>query len=486
MTSLNIIKQSATELAAQIRRGDISPSEVLDITLAHIEKTNPALNAFITVSEARAREEAAAAEALLAGAGGGELPPLLGVPYTVKDLVDTARVRTTYASAILEHNVPEADAAAVARMKAAGAVLVGKVSTPEFGHKPMNESPLFGRTVNPWDPARTSGGSSGGSAAALASGMAPLSIGTDAGGSIRIPAACCGVVGMKATMGLVPHDTAPDGFGNFSNLGPMARTVGDTAQMLAVMAGPHPNDPHSHGLPLDDYVAAAQAKGDLAGVKIGWLSHMGNELVDPEILAACIRRRDALAERGAEIIPFDEPFENTEPHWLVITQSLWVARFEDKLAEFGPRMTPTLLRGIEEGKSYSAVELQRAITFRTQLFRRVQAWFERVDFLMMPTLSRTAINADHNFYQPITIGNRVAGGIRQCWYPYTHPFNMTGHPAITLPCGIMADGLPAGVQIVGPMMGDGAIIRLAAMLEQSHPWSHLWPDLVAESVNAVT
>ncbi len=422
----------------------------------------------------RAREEAAAAEVLLAS--GADLPPLLGVPYTVKDLVDTAGVRTTYASAILEHNIPEHDAVTVARMKAAGAVLVGKVSTPEFGHKPMNESPLFGRTVNPWDQSRTSGGSSGGSAAALASGMAPLSIGTDAGGSIRIPAACCGVVGMKGTLGLVPHDNAPDGFGNFSNQGPMARSVADAALMLSVLAGPHPNDPHSHGLPKDDYVAAAKGQGGLKGVKIGWLPFMGNALIDPEILAACEARRDALAERGAENIAFDEPFENTEPYWLVITQSLWVARFEDKLAEFGPRMTPTLLRGIEEGKSYSAAELQRAITFRTQLYRRVQSWFERVDFLMMPTLSRTAIDADHDFYQPITIGNRKAGGIRQTWYPYTHPFNMTGHPAITIPCGIMADGLPAGVQIVGPMMGDGAIIRLAAMIEQAHPWAHLWPD----------
>ena len=473
----DIIRQSATELASEIRAGRIAPSEVLDATLAHIELANPSLNAFITISEERAREEAAAAEALLASKIETDaLPPLLGVPYTVKDLVDTARVRTTYASAILEHNVPSRDAMAVARMKDAGAILVGKVSTPEFGHKPMNESPLFGRTLNPWDLTRTSGGSSGGSAAALASGMAPLSIGTDAGGSIRIPAACCGVVGMKGTMGLVPHDTAPDGFGNFSNLGPMARTVPDAALMLSVMAGPHSNDPHSHGLSIDDYVAAALGDDDLSGIKIGWISHMGNELIDPEVLEACALRRDALAGAGAEIIEFDEPFENTEPYWLVITQSLWVARFEDKLAEYGDRMTPTLLRGIEEGKTYSAVELQRAITFRTQLYRRIQSWFERVDFLTMPTLSRTAINADHDFYQPITIGNQTAGGIRQTWYPYTHPFNMTGHPAITIPCGIMADGLPAGLQIVGPMMGDAGIIRIAAMVERIHPWSHRWPD----------
>ncbi len=477
MTTDNINKLSAIDLAAEIRAGVISPTEALEATLAHIDKTNPGLNAFITVSEDRARQEAAAAEALLAK--GDAVPPLLGVPYTVKDLVDTEGVRTTYASAVMEHNVPAKDAIVVARMKAAGAVLVGKVSTPEFGHKPMNESPLFGRTLNPWDLSRTSGGSSGGSAAALASGMAPLSIGTDAGGSIRIPAACCGVVGMKGTMGLVPHDTAPDGFGNFSNNGPMARTVADTALMLSVMAGPHPNDPHSHGLPRDDFCAAAEGAGDLSGVKVGWLSYMGNELVDAEIMSACIKRRNALVDRGAEIVEMNEPFENTEPYWLVITQSLWVARFEDKLAEFADRMTPTLLRGIEEGKTYSAVELQRAITFRTSLYRRIQSWFDRVDFLMMPTLSRTAIAADHDFYQPITIGNQTAGGIRQTWYPYTHPFNMTGHPAITVPCGIMADGLPAGMQIVGPMMADAEIIRLAAMVEQAYSWAQKWPPAIS-------
>ena len=353
----NILKLSAADMAAEIRAGRISPNEVLDLTLAHIEKTDPAINAFITVSEARARAEAAAAEALLASRSSGEeLPPLLGVPYTVKDLIDTAGVRTTYASAIFEHNIPARDAVAVARMKAAGAVLVGKVSTPEFGHKPMNESPLFGRTVNPWDRSRTSGGSSGGSAAALAAGMAPLSIGTDAGGSIRIPAACCGVVGMKGTMGLVPHDSAPDGFGNFSNQGPMARTVMDAALMLAAMAGPHINDPHSHGLPKDDYAASARGEGDLKGIKIGWMTRMGNDLVEAEVLQACTVRREALAAAGAEIVPFDEPFENTEPYWLVITQSLWVAWFEDKLEDFGDRITPTLMRGIAEGRGYSAVE----------------------------------------------------------------------------------------------------------------------------------
>jgi aspartyl-tRNA(Asn)/glutamyl-tRNA(Gln) amidotransferase subunit A len=249
--------------------------------------------------------------------------------------------------------------------------------------------------------------------------------------------------------------------------------------MLSVMAGPHPNDPHSHGLPRDDFCAAAEGAGDLSGVKIGWLPYMGNELVDAEIMSACIKRRNALVDRGAEIVEMNEPFENTEPYWLVITQSLWVARFEDKLAEFANRMTPTLLRGIEEGKTYSAVELQRAITFRTSLYRRIQSWFDRVDFLMMPTLSRTAIAADHDFYQPITIGNQTAGGIRQTWYPYTHPFNMTGHPAITVPCGIMADGLPAGMQIVGPMMADAEIIRLAAMVEQAYSWAQKWPPAIS-------
>src|SRR5208282_5579500 len=212
------------------------------------------------------------------------LGPLHGVPFAVKDLVNTKGVRTTFGSVALADNVPVADSIAVARLKRAGAILIGKTTTPEFGHKCFTEAPLFGRTANPWNLARTCGGSSGGAAAAVAAGLAPIGIGTDGGGSSRIPAACCGVVGFKQTLGLVPHDLTPDGFGNQSHITPMTRTVMDTALMLAAMAGPDPCDPHSLGLPVVDYVAAARAQGDLKGLRIAWRPYLGNRNLAREVM----------------------------------------------------------------------------------------------------------------------------------------------------------------------------------------------------------
>lgn len=473
MSTSDLAYTSAADLAAAIRRRTVSPVEAVTTLLARIEASQPILNAFLTVAADQALDAARAAEAAVLG--GDALGPLHGVPFTVKDLLPTAGVRTTYASWIFEKNVPAADVAAVARMKAAGAVLVGKVTTPEFGHKPMNEAPIFGRTANPWDLGRSPGGSSGGSGAALAAGLGPLSIGTDAGGSIRIPAACTGTVGMKATLGLVPNEVAPDGFGNFSNTGPMARTVLDAALMLDAMAGPHAGDPHSHGLPKGDYAAAVRQGGDLRGSRVAWFPRLGNEVVDHEVLAAMDSAVAAFSDLGATVERVEESFANTEPYWLVITQSLWVARFGQYLPEWESRMTPTLVRGIKEGQAYAAADLQRAAMFRSELFRRVQGWFARFDLVLTPTLTRTALPIDHDLYAPIDIEGCSVGSVRTSWYPYTHPFNMTGHPAITIPCGVGRDGLPLGLQIVGPVMGDARILRAAALFEAARPWSHRRP-----------
>src|SRR3954470_15716282 len=287
----------AAVLAAMIPRRRVSPFEIVDLVLARTEKTQPAINAFITVcaDEARAAARAAAAGVMR----GEELGPLHGVPFAVKDLVNTKGVRTTFGSFALADNVPASDSPAVARLKAAGAILVGKTTTPEFGHKCFTEAPLFGRTANPWDLSRTPGGSSGGAAAAVAAGVAPIGIGTDGGGASRIPAACCGVVGFKQTLGLVPHDLTPDGFGNQSHITPMTRTVMDAALMLQAMAGPDPCDPHSLGLPTPDFVAAARLEGDLKGVRIGWRPLLGNTMLAREVREACESALTAFAELGA-------------------------------------------------------------------------------------------------------------------------------------------------------------------------------------------
>ena len=468
---------SAMELAALIARREASPVEIVDLVLERIEKTQPTINAFITVCAETAR--AAAKEAETAVVRGDKLGPLHGVPFAVKDLVNTAGVRTTFGSWALAENVPASDSPAVARVKRAGAVLIGKTTTPEFGHKCFTEAPLFGRTANPWDLTRTCGGSSGGAAAAVAAGLAPIGIGTDGGGSSRIPAACCGVVGFKQTLGLVPHDLTPDGFGNQSHITPMTCTIMDAALMLQAMAGPDPCDPHALGLAAPNFVGAARPDGDLKGVRIAWRPLLGNTHFSHEVREACERALAAFAELGASVEPVEDPFQSTEPIWLILTQSFWNARFRRYVAQFGNRMSETLLRQMDNGAGHSAVALQEAMFERTRVFREIQGWFAHHDIVATPTLSRTALPIGHDFFAPITIDGEVADTVRKAWYPYTLPFNLSGNPAVTLPCGFGADGLPIGLQLIGPHLGDAKLLRAAALLEAARPWADKRPITAA-------
>jgi aspartyl-tRNA(Asn)/glutamyl-tRNA(Gln) amidotransferase subunit A len=373
--------------------------------------------------------------------------------------------------------MPSADSPAVARLKAAGAILVGKTTTPEFGHKCFTEAPLFGRTANPWNLLRTPGGSSGGAAAAVAAGLAPIGVGTDGGGSSRIPAACCGIVGFKQTLGLVPHDLTPDGFGNQSHITPMSRTVMDTALILQAMAGPHACDPHSLGLAVLDFVAAARPEGDLKAVRIAWRPLLGNTLLSREVREACERALSAFAELGAIVEPVDDAFTSTEPIWLILTQSFWNARFRRHVAQFGNRMSDTLLRQMDNGAGHTAVALQEAMFERTRVFREIQGWFGPYDIVATPTLSRTALAIDHDFFAPIEIDGQVADTVRKAWYPYTLPFNLSGNPAVTMPCGFGADGLPIGLQLIGRHLGDAHLLRAAALFEQARPWEAARPQI---------
>jgi aspartyl-tRNA(Asn)/glutamyl-tRNA(Gln) amidotransferase subunit A len=468
---------SAAELAALVARRAVSPVEVVEGVLARIERSQRGLNAFITVCAEEARAAARGAEAAVMR--GEALGPLHGVPFAVKDLVNTEGVRTSFGSVALAGNVPATDSPAVARLKRAGAILVGKTTTPEFGHKCFTEAPLFGRTANPWDLARTCGGSSGGAAAAVAAGLGPIGIGTDGGGSSRIPAACCGVVGFKQTLGLVPHDLTPDGFGNQSHITPMTRTVLDAAMMLRAMAGPDLCDPHSLGLAAPDFVSAARAEGDLKGLRIAWRPLLGNSVVAGEVRAACERALAAFEELGAIVTPVDDGFASTEPIWLVLTQSFWNARFRRYVPEFGARMSETLLRQMDNGAALSAVALQQAMFERTRIFREVQAWFAECDIVATPTLSRTALSIDHDFFDPIEIDGRVADTVRKAWYPYTLPFNLSGNPAVTVPCGWGEGGLPIGLQLVGPHLGDAELLRAAALYETARPWADRRPPPIA-------
>ncbi len=464
---------SAAELAATIRRREASPVEAVEACLARIDRAQPLLNAFITVCADQALADARGAEK--AQMRGESLGPLHGVPFTVKDLVATRGVRTTYGSRIFQGYVPDRDAVTVARLKAAGAILVGKTTTPEFGQKGLTDAPLFGRTRNAWREDRTCGGSSGGAAVAVAAGLAPLAVGTDGGGSTRIPAACNGIVGFKQSLGVVPSDTAQDAFGNISYVTPMARTVADCALMLDVMAGPHGSDPHTLNRPPVRYWEAACKGGDLRGVRIAWRPTLGNRKVAAEALRLCEGAARAFGDLGARVEEVPDDFRNSEDLWIVVNGSYRLAQYGHHLDAHRALMDPILVAQLDRAGSYSAQQLYRAIFERTTLYRQVQRWFDSADIVITPTLARNALPLDHDFFAPIEIDGEPVDTLRRAWYPYTLPFNMTGHPALSIPCGWDSEGLPLGIQLVGRIGEDAGLLHAAALFEQIRPWAHRRP-----------
>src|SRR5436190_23211655 len=280
----DLTRLPASDLREKIARKEISPVELMKAVLARAEQLQPVLNCFITLVPEQAMAAARQAEDDVMQ--GKPLGLLHGIPYAAKDLVNTAGVRTTFGSLLHEHNVPKEDAVATARLKQAGAILFGKTTTPEFGHKALTDAPLFGRTRNAWSAERTSGGSSGGAAVAVAAGIGPIGVATDGGGSTRIPAAANGMVGLKQSNGVIPHSQAADLFGNYTYVTPMTRTVMDTALMLQAMAGPHPSDPWSIGTTVQDYVGAARPEGDLSGKRFLYSVTLGNTHVAKDVRAA--------------------------------------------------------------------------------------------------------------------------------------------------------------------------------------------------------
>ncbi|HTS54412.1 MAG TPA: amidase [Burkholderiales bacterium] len=474
MTDEDLSYASAADLSALIRNRQLSPVEIVRSTLARIERAQPVLNAFITVCAEDALNASRDAESAVMR--GDLLGPLHGIPFSVKDLVSTEGVRTTYGSLIFTNHVPTADAASVARLKAAGAILVGKTTTPEFGQKGLTDAPLFGRTRNAWRADRTCGGSSGGAAVAVAAGLGPIAVATDGGGSTRIPAACNGVVGFKQSLGVVPHDTADDAFSDISYITPMTRTVMDTALMLDAMAGPHTGDPRTINRVPEAYAQAAKATGDLAGLKVAWRPFLGNGVVAAEVLSACADAVKVFAGLGAELLEMRDDFENAEELWLIVNGSYRLAQHGHHL-EQRDRMDPALVAQLDRAGRYSAQELYRAIFLRTRMYRQVQGWFEHADMVVTPTLARTALSIEHKFSDLVEIDGKPVDTMRRAWYPYTLPFNMTGNPAISIPCGWDAAGLPIGLQLVGGLGADAMLLRAAALFEQARPWNQRRPSL---------
>jgi aspartyl-tRNA(Asn)/glutamyl-tRNA(Gln) amidotransferase subunit A len=464
---------SAVELSTRISRKEISPVEVTRAVLARAEALQPHLNCFITLCSDEAMAQAEAAERKVMA--GGPLGLLHGVPVTVKDIVNTKGVKTTFGAVPYKDNVPGEDAVAVARLRAHGAILIGKTTTPEFGSKCLTDSPLFGRTRNAWNAERSSGGSSGGAAAAVASGIAPLAVATDGGGSTRIPAACNGVVGLKQSNGVIPHSQVQDAFGNQTYVTPTTRTIADTALMMQAMAGEDASDPWSIGVPVPDFIGTAAPRGDLGGQRILYCLSPPGRPVSADVAAAFTAGLDRMASLGAELEEFSGEGFDIEPIWRAINHTVWRTRFSKLAADHKDELSETFLRQIALATKVSGVDYQEAMFARTALFRRVQSLLARGSIPAMPTLTRTALPIDQDLFGTIEIDGKSFDSVRPHWFPWTMLFNMTGHPAISLPCGFGRDGLPIGLQLVGRFRADAELLRVSALFEASHNLLSRWP-----------
>jgi aspartyl-tRNA(Asn)/glutamyl-tRNA(Gln) amidotransferase subunit A len=466
----------ALRLAALIRARKISPVEYVDTLLTAIDRAQPRLNTFVTVLAESAREEARRAEATVVQ--GRELGPLHGVPVSIKDLVDVAGVRTTHGSAIFARSAPAArDDVLVSRLRQAGAIILAKTTTPEFGVKGLTDGPSFGVTRNPWDLERTSGGSSGGSAASVAAGLGPLALGTDGAGSTRGPAACCGVVGLKATLGAVPYDTSRDAFGNNVFAGPLARTVGDAAVMHDVLSGASAKDPWSLGYTARG-LSPSLISADLAALRIGYIPRCANPRLAADVAANTRAALEAWQAMGAVVEEVTDPIDWIEFEGRVLYQANFAVFCAKYLPEWRDRMDPVTLAFMERGAQFSLAQFREAQFARAGLFRAIQTLLDRYDVLVTPTTSRTALPASFDAANDEVEVDGVKCGItRQGWTSYQYPFNLTGHPAISLPSGFGADGLPTGVQIVGRWGAEADILRLGALLEAARPWAQHRPDI---------
>ncbi|HTY79423.1 MAG TPA: amidase [Candidatus Bathyarchaeia archaeon] len=470
MASDDLAWMSAVEMAAAIRRKKLSPVEVMKAVLARIERLNPTLNAFVTLMPEQAMRDARAAERAL-GKKGAKLGPLHGVPFSTKDLVLTKGIRTTFGTRLYADNVPTETAPMVERMLAAGAVQLGKTNTPTFGWIGATHNLLFGATRNPWHLDRTPGGSSGGASAAVAAGLGPLAIGTDGGGSIRIPASFAGIFGHKPSFGRIPLQPG-SAVWSLSHIGPMTRTVTDAALMMNVCAGPDSRDPSSLPAERVDYVKAL--KGSLKGLRVAWVPDPGYaKLVDPEIVAVCARAAKRFRELGCRVEEVNPRWPSPKLPWKAIFCGGVAARLAGYLPERRADIDAGLAALIDETLAWGPTTYVQAWFDRNAWWEHPRRLFETYDFVLTPTVACPPFKIGLD--NPHEIAGRPAEPYE--WIPFTYPFNMTGQPACSVPAGFTAEKLPVGLQIVGRRFDDATVLRAAHAFERAQPWQHLTPPL---------
>ncbi|HKI98800.1 MAG TPA: amidase [bacterium] len=458
--SSELVFSEATELARLIRERKVSCVEVMQAHLAQIERTNPTVNAIVTLLPERALEGAKAADAAIAR--GESLGPLHGLPIAHKDLVPTAGIRTTFGSPIYADNVPTEDGLIVQRLRAAGAITIGKTNTPEFGAGSQTFNPVFGATVNPYDTGKTCGGSSGGAAAALAARMLPIADGSDTGGSLRNPAGFCNVVGYRTSPGRVPVYPNPLAWWTISVQGPMARTVRDTALMLSAIAGPDPRSPIA--LPEPGAAFRQPLERDFHGVRIAWTPDLGGLPVDKRVMRVLEGVRPAFEGLGCTLAEACPDFSDADEIFQVLRAWRFESRYGDMLAEHRHQIKDTVVWNTELGQKLTGPQVARAELKRTALYQRVREFMETHEFLVCTTNQVPAFDVKQPYVTEIE-GEELETYIdwmKACWY-----ITVTGHPCISVPAGFTEDGLPVGIQIVGRHQDDFGVLQLAHAFEQA-------------------
>ena len=470
MDSTELCYMSAGQLSKLVESKIVSPVEIIDAHLARIEATEPVLNSFITLLPDEARAAAKRAESEIQH--GRYLGPLHGIPVALKDLFNTAGVRTTSGSRIFDTFIPEEDCTVAVRFRQAGAILLGKLNMHQFAYGPTGENPDYGHMHNPWDPELVTGGSSGGSGSAAAAGQCTITTGSDTGGSIRIPAALCGIVGLKPTYGLVSrHGLTPLSW-SMDHPGPMVRTVEDAALTMNVIAGHDPNDVASATVNVPDYTTALS--GDVRGLRIGVPKEYFEVPLDPQVSQAVRDALGLLESMGAVVTEISFPmFLQSQPISTAILMAEASAYHRDLLAKDADKIYPPVRLRLEAGLLISAADYLRAQQGRALFDKQVQQLLAEVDLLAGPT---EPVTAPKLLEIRVQVGEHSVGTV-PALTQYTRPFNITGSPAITIPCGFSDAGLPIALQLAGRPFDELTVLRAAHAYEQATEWHRRRPPI---------
>lgn len=463
---------SATEINRLVVAKDVSPVEVTELYLRRIEELDHRLNSYLTVAADQAMDQARRAEAAVTS--GEDLGPLHGIPISIKDLELTNGIRTTSGSLIYQDRVPDEDSVVVDRVKKTGAIILGKTNTPEFGLLGRTENRLGDPCGNPWNPQRTAGGSSGGSGAALAAGLCALATGSDGGGSIRIPASCCGVYGIKPTQGRVPYYAgayAPISTNHFSQSGPMSRSVRDSALLLQVLAGYDPRDPGSLRNVPDNYLVAADR--GIGGIRIGWNSDFGYGAIDPEVKSLTETAAKVFEELGCTVEEADIVLDPLFEVFWSLFGAVSLARNPTVLDLHSDELTVYARDAYERGASTTGADYAKALGEIDKIKVRFTDQFKIYDLILTPTM---AVSPFPHGEPPTVIDGQEVSAFPGS-FPHTYPINMIGHPAASVPCGFSAEGLPIGLHIIGRWGDEAMVIAASAAFEQARPWADQLPPI---------